>query len=387
LIDRSPPLVAAFFLALILTTNACPSWETPGIGPDPRAGSPSDPATALLSDGERAGMRVYRRERCGRCHTLFDTPPDEGAWSLPVLFEPARLSRVGPDLGYEGHRHSDDWHYAHLYSPASLVRGSRMPASRHLFATSWEGRPVPSEDAIDLVAYLQALGRGRRDVWSEFRRREPDIPEPPPVTERLLARGRSLYRRHCATCHGEEGNGQGEAAALLGVPPRDFVLGDYRFKSTPWTTPPLDADLFRVITLGTGIGSSMPSFASMPADDRWALVARVKQISPVLRRTGLDRDAPLPPEMIWRELGCAACHEDASVAPGAGRLDHACELRGGASSRALRRAVFVGVGLEMPSYADALPPDAGWLRLLVDHLSARSTGEEGISGDANKPTP
>jgi mono/diheme cytochrome c family protein len=390
LVDRSRALFTPALLALILTAFACPSGGAPGARPDPRAGSRFDPTTVLRGEEQRRGLRVYRRENCGRCHTLFETPPEAGPLSLPGLFQPAWLSRVGPDLGSEGHRRSDDWHYAHLYAPALLIPGSRMPASRHLFTLNREGRPVPSESAIDLVAYLQALGRGGRDVWAEFRRREPDIPEPPIVTDRLLARGRDLYRRHCAACHGEKGDGGGEAAALLAVPPRDFLVGDYRFKSTPWTMPPHDADLFRIISLGTGKGSAMPSFAWLPSEDHWALVARVKQFSPSLRRTGLDRDAPLPPEMIgeartgradessgdeghrvWTELGCPACHEDASVAPRAGKLDHACDLRGGASPRALRRAVVVGVGLEMPSYAGALPPDVQSLRPLMDYLSSR----------------
>ncbi|HEU4400720.1 MAG TPA: c-type cytochrome [Candidatus Polarisedimenticolia bacterium] len=371
--------------------------------PDPRAGGMADPEILLAGPEARAGEAIYRRESCGRCHTLFDRAASGAAANLlPGGFDPRAASRVGPDLGLEGHRHSDDWHYAHLYAPAVVVPESRMPAARHLFAPDAGGHPTPLREAIDLVAYLQALGRGRRDVWAEFRRVEPAIPAPPPVDAALFERGDALYRRHCAACHGQAGDGRGAAAELLGVPPRDLVAARYRFKSTPAGEPPADADLFRLITLGTGIGSAMPSFAWLRPADRWALVLRVKGFSPVLQGSGLKAEPrpagapesrpPIQPEdsrraapsgsgtgsdrgageRLWGEMGCASCHgrdgagltraaagatwtdTEGLPVPRSGDLTHACALRGGASGEALERAVLFGVGLAMPAYGDAI---------------------------------
>jgi mono/diheme cytochrome c family protein len=294
-----------------------------------------------------------------------------------------------------------------------------MPAYRHLF-TPRAGRPEPRQEALDLVAYLQALGRGARDVWAEWRSVEPAIPAPPPAGDALAARGEGLYRRLCASCHGNAGDGQGEAAGLLALPPRDFVAGHFRFKSTPGGAPPLDADLYRSITLGGGTGSAMPSFYWLPPDDRWALVARIKRFSPARRGgdlsaaerlpepgggegrgatggAGWGRDGATPADgdrlaegrRLWDDLGCARCHGAAGQGmsrdeaggdwadpagvpvPRSGDLRHACDLRGGASARAIDRAILAGVGWAMPAYADALPDERSLTALRAYVVSLR----------------
>lgn len=345
--------------------------------------------TLLATEDERAGEGVYRAENCARCHTLFDRPGEDARPVLPPSPLPETTgagSRVGPDLGLEGHRHSDEWHYAHLYAPGAVVRGSRMPASRHLFRPSG-GLPSPTPDARRLVAYLQALGRGRRDIWAEWRGREVEVPHPPASDGALADRGRELYRRHCASCHGEAGDGRGEAAGFFTIAPRDLAAASFRFRSTPLAQPPADADLFRTITLGSGTGAAMPSFYWLGERDRWALVLAVKGFSPALNGTGLaavpgDAEEDRPGAVgqpdaarleagrrLWDGLGCATCHaNDAAGIPGsAPDLTHACALRAGASPEALDRSIRWGIGTAMPSYADAVP-DASSRRLLIDYV-------------------
>lgn len=301
----------------------------------------------------------------------------------PVSESAGLGSRVGPDLGLEGHRHSDEWHYAHLYAPEMVVPGSRMPASRHLFRPAG-GLPAPTREARDLVSYLQALGRGRRDVWAEWREREVDIPAPPAVDGALAARGRELYLRHCAACHGESGDGRGGAAAFFTIAPRDLT-------AAPSERNPADADRYRTITLGSGTGAAMPSFYWLDGRDRWALVLTVKRLSPALREAGLAPEAPgvddgLPGgdrrpagesqdagRILWNDLGCAACHGGAGEGvPGSGPgLTHACGMRFGASPEALDRSIRRGAGTAMPSYAEALQ-DAHSRRLLADYVKSLS---------------
>ena len=44
-----------------------------------------------------------------------------------------------------------------------------------------------------------------------------------------VARGRALYLRNCASCHGIKGNGQGPVAAQLKTPPADLRLLSSRY--------------------------------------------------------------------------------------------------------------------------------------------------------------
>ncbi|MDA1266149.1 MAG: hypothetical protein O2816_13795, partial [Planctomycetota bacterium] len=53
-----------------------------------------------------------------------------------------------------------------------------------------------------------------------------------PALARNLDRARGLYRDHCALCHGDRGEGDGPAAALLHPPARDFTLGFFRLATT-----------------------------------------------------------------------------------------------------------------------------------------------------------
>jgi len=378
-------LLTSFLLSTLLFLTGC--GRSAPKAPVPQRPGAVRPATAA----ELAGRTIYEHENCARCHTMFDRPAPDGAIVVAAPPEEGWTSRVGPDLGLLGHRRSDDWHLAHLYAPAAVVRGSPMPASRHLFRPGSDGRPGPTPEALALVVYLQSLGREESDARAALRRREPDIPPPPPAGADLLVRGDRIYVRQCASCHGAAGDGRGEAAALLLFPPRDFTAARYRFRSTGAGTPASDADLYRIITLGTGIGAAMPAFDWLRPDDRWAVVLRIKQFSERLRGlelhapqgggTGTSGDRAAPGEHdamilrgrdLWGQLGCESCHGrngegmDRTAAgaawcdfegrpiPRASTLTHACSLRGGASPEAIDRALYGG-GLAMPSYADAIP--------------------------------
>lgn len=95
--------------------------------------------------------------------------------------------------------------------------------------------------------------------------------------EEIVARGRELYNRRCAACHGTQGHGDGEAAYLLYPKPRNFARGQFRFVST-WDGVPTDDDLYRVVSRGIP-GSAMPSWAHLPETDLWALVELAKSLA------------------------------------------------------------------------------------------------------------
>lgn len=89
-------------------------------------------------------------------------------------------------------------------------------------------------------------------------------------TPELITQGKSLYAANCTSCHGTEGKGDGPAAAAFTPKPRNFTAGEWKQGGKP-------TQVFQ--TLATGMGS-MPSFAALPAEQRWALVHYVRSLSP-----------------------------------------------------------------------------------------------------------
>ncbi len=92
------------------------------------------PYTALQLEGRD----VFIREGCTNCHSQMIRPfrheteryghysvAGESVWEHPFLWG---SKRTGPDLARVGGRYSDDWHYAHLMNPRSVVPQSNMPA-------------------------------------------------------------------------------------------------------------------------------------------------------------------------------------------------------------------------------------------------------------------
>ena len=131
---------------------------------------------------QERGRRIYQREGCLYCHSQQIRPLageinrySIGSSVAPIADEREYIwdqphflgtRRIGPDLSREGGKYSDDWHYSHFYYPRQMVPGSIMPAFTWLFTFSPEDiqktNPLPTQDARDLVSYVQTLGFGRQ---------------------------------------------------------------------------------------------------------------------------------------------------------------------------------------------------------------------------------
>jgi cytochrome c oxidase cbb3-type subunit II len=143
-----------------------------------------------------AGRDIYIREGCYNCHSQMIRPfraetERYGHFSVAGEFVYDRpfqwgSKRTGPDLHRVGGRYSDDWHYAHMMDPRSVVPESNMPAYAWLadapaddgtiqkkmtVLKNWAGHPYTDEEiaqAADelqgktemdaIIAYLQVLG-------------------------------------------------------------------------------------------------------------------------------------------------------------------------------------------------------------------------------------
>jgi len=87
---------------------------------------------------EQLGRNIYVREGCYLCHSqqirsLRDEVERYGHYSLAaesMYDHPFQWGseRKGPDLARVGGKYSNDWHYAHLKDPPSLVPETLMPS-------------------------------------------------------------------------------------------------------------------------------------------------------------------------------------------------------------------------------------------------------------------
>lgn len=89
---------------------------------------------------------------------------------------------------------------------------------------------------------------------------------------------RGLYRKHCASCHGDTGHGRGVNAAISNPYPRDFRMGKFKFKSTARGAKPLKSDLHETISNGIA-GTTMVRIAELSTGDIDALVDYVIYLS------------------------------------------------------------------------------------------------------------
>jgi mono/diheme cytochrome c family protein len=140
-----------------------------------------------------------------------------------------------------------------------------------------------------------------------------DIPEPPPVTEESIARGRVVYEEQgCAACHGGQGRGNGLSAPTLKddwghhIRPADMTQR-WTFRGGPTRQ-----DMFRTFSTGLN-GTPMPSyFDSLAVEDRWHLVNYMQSLG--------DGDGPGYADLVRAvyvedEIDTAAGREGFAAAP------------------------------------------------------------------------
>jgi mono/diheme cytochrome c family protein len=97
------------------------------------------------------------------------------------------------------------------------------------------------------------------------------------VEPAALNRGRDLYNRYCATCHGFDGKADTSQARQLDPRPRDLSLADFKRVDTPGALPS-DAELSTIIVNGVP-GTGMPGWPQLDPDDLQAVVHYLKTFS------------------------------------------------------------------------------------------------------------
>jgi putative copper resistance protein D len=110
-----------------------------------------------------------------------------------------------------------------------------------------------------------------------------------PYNAASVAQGVSLYRTHCAACHGPSGRGDGPDAAGLLPPPANLTA--------PHTNDHTAGDMFWWLTHGLRAG--MPGFAgALSEDERWELINFIRALSAgEAARSLTDIDEPERPRL------------------------------------------------------------------------------------------
>ena len=215
------------------------------------------------------------------------------------------------------------------------------------------------------------------------------------------------YRRYCAGCHGDWGDGEGENAQWLEPKPRNFTLGQFKCRSTPTGTLPTDQDLYDTVGRGV-VDSNMPQWLPLTDQGRVDMVAYVKHFSAkfVTEKAGTPIQIPPEPEItvdrvkagqaLFLKLDCWKCHgvEGRANGPSAATLTDdqnrpirpfnfhdETRFKCGNSDQDLYRIFMTGLdGTPMPSFSDNMKPDEAWdLVFYLRSLQPMNTKEKQIA--------
>ena len=238
-------------------------------------GSPRRPRPPVDLRLRVLGAEVYR-VRCTQCHGVGGDGRGPHAIRLQV---PPRDFTTG------------------VYEFRSTPSGG-LPTDQDLFRTVSRGLHgtamipwtfLPEEERWAVIEHVKAFS----PRFAEDPPGDPvAVPPAPEETAALRARGVLAWRHAgCADCHGPQGEGDGPSAPTLkrdgGRPirPRPFAGGRFGRGGSL-------ADLY--LTLATGLdGTPMPSYASLPPEDLWAVAAHVRTLAAAPGPAGPDPEERL----------------------------------------------------------------------------------------------
>ncbi|HAD03849.1 MAG: cytochrome C oxidase Cbb3 [Desulfuromonadales bacterium GWC2_61_20] len=234
---------------------------------------------------QQEGRDLYIREGCNNCHTQTVRPlvtevlrygdyskSGEFVYDRPFLWG---SKRTGPDLARLGGKYPDSWHYKHMDSPRSMVPRTNMPDYAWMKTnlldpemvrrkmqvlgfpyTEEQIKALVGKNEIDaLVAYLQKLGSDIPWRVATQATMVGELKNPFVRDHQAMEEGREIYKKNCASCHGEHLDGD-IAPPLNGLTQTDAALFETLYNGLP--------------------AGGMPGFASLGASKIWQVVSYLK---------------------------------------------------------------------------------------------------------------
>jgi len=118
---------------------------------------------------------------------------------------------------------------------------------------------------ISAVSYTSYAGNWNVPIASR------ELNNPIPINQQTLAEGKPIYTEHCASCHAEDGKGNGVESKV------EYSLQSIlHIPSQPGNVPLSDGELYWKITHGI---AKMPSFAGVLTDrERWLMVNHIRDL-------------------------------------------------------------------------------------------------------------
>jgi cytochrome c oxidase cbb3-type subunit I/II len=210
--------------------------------------------------------------------------------------------------------------------------------------------------------------------------------------------GKLVYERYCISCHGAQGDGQGEAAAHMAIKPRDYRQGTFKWRSTPSGSLPLDADLEHTLMQGL-YGTYMPTWRTLDDRSRHDVIAYIKTFSTRFATETPQPPIAVPPDpgysaasvgrgaAIYQKYNCSQCHGTAGRGDGPsagdmkddwGNVSVAYDLtqghfKCGNQAADIYKVFMTGLsGTPMPAFADSLSSADAWdLVHFIESLGAK----------------
>lgn len=209
--------------------------------------------TANLEKHIKEGGEIYIKN-CFLCHG--DLLDGKGVFGESLFPPPANFKGPGSILSKPEY-----------YSYWRVVKGGKGLPKKYgpwnSAMPAWENS-LSDDEVWKVILYIFETAGERVDKNS------PSSPS--------LEKGKTVYLKKCAFCHGETGDGKGGSAPYSSPKPRNFTKGHIKIRSTPFGKIPTDDDLFKAISKGLA-GTTMPGWSHLPEVDRWSLILYLKSLS------------------------------------------------------------------------------------------------------------